>query len=101
MTIKYGFLNYDEPKKKNAKETPKKFYDFNVKDFSDIRSVATALSEDVYENLAGKEKFRFFITGENKTELTYQVNLTKEPRDFFEAEILDDVSTILKVKRYY
>lgn len=93
MTIKYGFLGYDEPKSGEV-ETPKKLFEFNVKDFNDIRSVASALSDDIYENLAGKTKFRFYITGETSSNLVYQVDFNKETRDFFETEIADDLQTL-------
>lgn len=95
MTIKYGFLVYDEPKSGEV-EKPKKLFEFSVKDYNDIRSVAATLAEDVYENLSGKTKFRFYITGETDTNVVYQVNFNKETRDFFESELADDLQTILK-----
>lgn len=95
MTIKYGFLAYDEPKSGEV-EKPKKLFEFNVKDYNDIRSVAATLAEDVYENLSGKTKFRFYITGETDTNVVYQVNFNKETRDFFESELADDLQTILR-----
>jgi hypothetical protein len=96
MTIKYGFLNYDEPKKVDETEVPKKTFEFTVKDSSDVRSAATALSDDVYENLAGKTKFRFYIENGLGSSSVYQVDFTKETRDFFESELADDLKTLLE-----
>ena len=36
MTIKYGFLPYDEAKKPKETEVPKKLFDFNVKNLKNI-----------------------------------------------------------------
>lgn len=94
MTIKYGFLGYDEPKNHET-EKPSKLYDFDVDTTKDIRSVVTVLSDDIFENLKNKLKFRFYAESENSN-LTYQVDLTKESRDFFESELLDDLKTLLK-----
>lgn len=94
MTVKYGFLNYNEPKKFSQTETPKTTFSFNINELSDVRSSATALSNDVYENLNGKTKFRFYAT-DGKYTSVYQVDFTKESRDFFESEIADDLRTFL------
>ena len=99
MVVNYGFLNYDEPKK-SVLETPKKLYEFNLpEDTTDTRAEATALAEEVYDNLKGKEKFRFYIKGENGVSSVYQVNFVSEPRDFFESELADDLSTLLLTKK--
>lgn len=97
MTINYGFLSYDEPKKASEKELPKKTFEFIVKDSSDIRSIASSLSDDIYENLAGKTKFRFYIENGLGANSVYQVNFTKESRDFFELELMDDLRTLIKM----
>lgn len=102
MTIKYGFLPYNEAKKSKETELPKKLFEYNVEnpESADARSLAPVLSEDVYENLAGKTKFRFYITDGNGSSLVYQVNFDKEPRDFFESEIEDDIRTLLGKTKY-
>lgn len=93
MVLKYGFLNYDEPKA-STEETPKNLFDFVVKHPSDYRSEACKLAESVYENLNGKEKFRFYIISERGNKSVYQVNFRSETRDFFEMELADDLKSL-------
>lgn len=94
MTLNYCLPYYDEPKK--GESFVHNRYSFIVKDSNDIRSTAMALADDIYENLAGRTKFRFFIENESGSKILYQVDFTKETRDFFESELVDDLETLLK-----
>ena len=99
MIIKYAFFNYDEPKK-SGEDAPRKLFEYHIDEHTtDTRSEAAKFAEDIYENLNGKEKFRFFIIGENGVSSVYQVNFTSESRDFFESELVDDLDTILFTKK--
>ena len=94
MTLYYCLPNYDEPKK--GESFVHNRYSFTVKDSNDVRSTAMALADDIYENLSGRTKFRFFIENESGSKILYQVDFTKETRDFFESELVDDLKTLLK-----
>ena len=92
MNIEYGFLPYDCEK---DDEIPKKTFHFTT-DKNDARSVLNTFSDDVFENLNGKEKFTFYVKGDNDIGCTYQVDFTKESRTFFETELFDDLQSILE-----
>lgn len=98
MTVKYAFLCFDEPKSGEL-NLPSKLFEFTIKDISDLRSEAVRLSEDIYENLKGKEKFRFYIESETGYHSVYQVNFHTESRDFFESELTDDLRTFVLTKK--
>ncbi|MCQ2373784.1 MAG: hypothetical protein MJ050_06870 [Phascolarctobacterium sp.] len=98
MVVKYGILAYDEPKEFKTKiETPKKLSEYKLHDNSDFRSDAVDIAANVYDELKGKDHFRFYIEG-GESKSIYQVNFAREGKDFFEEEILDDLNFFNKRK---
>lgn len=99
MVLKFGILPYDEPKEFKAKiETPKKLTEFKYDVNADFRSVAQDLASAVYDELNGKDHFRFYATADNGMTTYYQVNFNREGKAFFEEELFDDLNVLNKRK---